>query len=226
VTPYYQEAGITIYHGDCGEIAAGLQYGAVVSDPPYGMSANTDSRRFSGGYYGTEVREKRGNGKDWGGSIVGDDRPFDPTPWLSSDYVVLWGFHHFASRLPVGTVLVWLKRSDDLFGTFLSDAELAWRKGGHGVYVHRKQFPPPSRAVEGNGQAAHPTQKPLSLMRWSIERSGAPEAAVILDPFMGSGTTLRAAKDLGRRAIGIEIEERYCEIAADRLRQSVLFGVE
>jgi DNA modification methylase len=66
----------------------------------------------------------------------------------------------------------------------------------------------------------HPTQKPVALMRWCL--SFVPDAQLILDPFMGSGTTLRAAKDLGRRAIGIEIEERYCEIAVKRLAQEVL----
>ena len=65
----------------------------------------------------------------------------------------------------------------------------------------------------------HPTQKPLSLMCWCL--GFAPDAKTILDPFMGSGTTLRAAKDLGRKAIGIEIEERYCEIAAKRMAQEV-----
>lgn len=72
------------------------------------------------------------------------------------------------------------------------------------------------------GKVDHPTQKPLALLS-RIVRSMVPVDGSVLDPFMGSGTTLRAAKDLGRRAIGIEIEERYCEIAANRLAQGVLF---
>ena len=70
-------------------------------------------------------------------------------------------------------------------------------------------------------EKCHPTQKPVSIMQWCIERSGS-EAGMICDPYMGSGTTLRAAKDLGRKAIGIEISEEYCEIAAKRLAQEVL----
>ncbi len=226
MTPYYEQDGITIYHGDCREIAPTIEYGAVVSDPPYGMKANTDSRRFSGGKYGTTYRAKeiaRGLGPGRAHNpVAGDAEPFDPGPWLDREWVVLFGANHYAERLPVGTTLVWLKRADEHFGTFLSDAELAWRKGGHGVYCYRKQFPPPARMAElSRTDCPHPTQKPLGLMKWAILKSGAPDNAVILDPYAGTGTTLRAAKDLGRKAIGIEIEERYCEIAANRLAQQV-----
>ena len=101
-----------------------------------------------------------------------------------------------------------MKRNDAAFGTFLSDGEIAWMKGGYGVYCYRDLRAP--------GRTNHPTEKPVGLMRWCIGRTRAP---LVIDPFMGSGTTLVAAKSLGRRVIGIEIEERYCEIAAKRLVQ-------
>ena len=222
--PYYEHAGITIYHGDCREVLPGLPIpDLLLTDPPYGMAWDTDSTRFTGG----EERHKRGMGRDDWGAVVGDAEPFDPAPFLSSPKVILWGANHYAQRLVLGTTLVWIKKADHLFGTFLSDCEIGWMKGGYGVYAFRKQFPPPSRMVEGNGAVLHPTQKPESLMAWCItERAQVAPGALVIDPFMGSGTTLRAAKDLGRRAIGIEIEERYCEIAAKRLAQEVLFPAE
>jgi DNA modification methylase len=77
-----------------------------------------------------------------------------------------------------------------------------------------------ARDSEAGETTLHPTQKPLRLMTWCL--SFFPDAISILDPFMGSGTILRAAKDLGRKSIGIEIEERYCEIAAKRMAQEVI----
>lgn len=206
-TPYYSHAGITIYHGDCREILPGLPAcDAVVSDPPYGMSYDTNGDRFTLG------------GRTFP-SVYGDDKPFDPSAWCSFRHVVLWGFNHFPYGLEGGGALVWVKRSDAAFGCFLSDAEVAWVKGSKGVYCFRDI----QHAIAGFRE--HPTEKPEGLMRWSIERSSAPVDAIILDPFMGSGTTLVAAKNLGRRAIGIEIEERYCEISAKRLSQEVFdFG--
>lgn len=212
--PYYSHGGITIYHGDCREIVPDLTgIEAVISDPPYGMNWNPKTTRFSGG----NNPSQRGAGRNDRLKIKDDNKPFDPSPWLGYPAVVLWGFHHFASRLPVGSTLVWIKRNDPAFGSFLSDAELAWMKGGCGVYCKRD--------LSMNGETAsrsHPTQKPLPLMAWCMDRANVGVGRTVLDPFMGSGSTLRAAKDTGRKAIGIEIEERYCEIAARRLEQEVL----
>jgi len=132
---------------------------------------------------------------------------------------VMWGANHYAQRLPVGTTLIWLKKPPELFGTFLSDAEIGWKKGGHGVFCHYKQFPPPSRAFEGGEglSPAHPTQKPLQLMEWCV---GLTKGATILDPFMGSGTTGVACAKLGRSFIGIEIEPKYFDIACRRIEDA------
>jgi len=217
--PYYEHGGVTIYHGDCREVLPTLTgVDAVVSDPPYGMANDCDYARFSGG--SQKSISRRGSGKTYQTGVIGDGEPFDPAPLLAFPRVVLWGFHHFAERLPVGSVLVWLKRLDPAFGSFLSDADLAWMKGGCGVYCRRDL----SMNADTNSRA-HPTQKPVPLMGWCIERAKVPAGGLVLDPYMGSGTTLVAAKLHGFTAIGIEIEERYCEIAAKRLSQEVMqFG--
>lgn len=227
IKPYYEDArsGITIYHSNWREILPQLpKVDLVLADPPYGMDWNTDSRRFSGGKSAKIRRHPRGSGKKHK-RVYGDDKMFDPSPWLGFDNVVLWGSNHYGSRLPVGTVLVWIKKHPELFHTFLSDCEVGWMKGGCGVYAFYKQFPPPLRAMELGGDPSfpitrHPNQKPISLMQWCIGLSKS--SGLILDPYMGSGTTLRAAKDLGRRAIGIDIDEEYCEISVRRLQQECM----
>jgi site-specific DNA-methyltransferase (adenine-specific) len=215
VKPYYSEDGITIYHGDCLLLTLPT-VDLVLTDPPYGINLDTDNSRFSGGTAGNMARRGNGVGSANGMPVVNDDKPFDPRFLLTlGRNQIIWGWNHFAAHLPTGTCLVWLKRYDEAFGSFLSDAEVAWMSTGHGVYCRRDLS---NNAIAN--ERAHPTQKPESLMRWCL--GFFPDAPLVLDPFMGSGTTLRAAKDLGRKAIGIEIEERYCEIAAKRLRQRVL----
>ena len=200
----------TLYLGDCREIlpTLGRDGVAVVSDPPYGMGWNTNSKRFSGGESGHRTRRMQGR-DDWG-DVVADDKEFDPTPWLDFPSVILWGANHYAARLPVGTTLVWLKRFDAAFETFLSDAEVAWMKGGHGVYCRRDLT---MNHATGTTQRLHPTQKPVGIMSWCIEKT----EGVVLDPFMGSGTTGVAAAKLGRKFIGIEIDPAYFDIACRRI---------
>ena len=209
--PYYQEGGITIYHGDCRGILPQLdvKVDLVLTDPPYGMAWNG---KITAGKNGHSPNQKSSN---YGATVVDDDKPFDPSPFINYPEVIMWGFHHFSSRLPEGSVLAWVKRNDEGYGTFLSDADLAWMKGGCGVYCFRDM------SLYGETlNKYHPTQKPIPLIKWCLGLK--PKAQTILDPFMGSGTTLVAAKILGRKAIGIEIEEKYCEIAAKRLMQSVM----
>ncbi|MEE9366705.1 MAG: DNA methyltransferase [Dehalococcoidales bacterium] len=198
----------TLYLGDCLEIVAGMKaesVDAVVSDPPYGMAWRLKPGQFCGGSETSQA--KRGPGRDWG-EIQNDDKPFNPIPWLGYKKVILWGCNHYAAHLPVGTTLVWIKQNDKAFGTFLSDAELAWMKGGYGVYCFR------DFSMKGEAKSrVHPTQKPLPLMHWCVEKT----TGTILDPFMGSGTTGVACMNLGRKFIGIEIEEKYFDIACRRI---------
>jgi len=208
--------GVTLYCGDCLEVMADLpRKAAVISDVPYGMAWDTDSKRFTGG----QRDVGRGEGRsDWG-AIPGDDEPFDPEPWLAFDEAILWGSNHYAARLPVGTTLIWLKKPPHLYGTFLSDAEVGFKKGGYGVYCHFEQFPPPSRIAEHDGKSpAHPTQKPIGLMAWCVDLT---KSELVIDPYMGSGSSGIAAIKRGRQFIGIELQERFFDIACRRIEAAL-----
>ena len=215
--PYYSEDGITIYNGDCREVLPTLEtFDLCLTDPPYGIDLNTDNSRFSGGSEKSKARRGSNVGPSKGAPIANDKTEFDPSFLLTvaKDQIV-WGWNNYPDKLPRGACLVWVKRNDDAFGSFLSDAELAFVSKGHGVYC-RKDLSNNAIALTRD----HPTQKPIGLMKWCL--AFFPKAQTIIDPFMGSGTTLVAAKQLGRKATGVELEERYCEVAANRLRQGVL----
>lgn len=207
---------VTLYCGDCLEIAPTLsKIDAVVSDPPYGMGVCLDSTRFSS--------PTSGPGRNDWPKIIGDNKTFDPSPWLGYRECILWGYNHFAMRLPVGSVLVWNKRPAENYGKFLSDCELAWFNKGHGVYAMEVLESPQRRANEANGRVVHPTQKPISLMEWCVQKT----TGAVLDPYMGSGTTGVACVNLDRPFVGIEIQPTYFETALARidakLRQKDLF---
>lgn len=194
--PYYEQGGITIYHGDCREILPALgPVDLVLTDPPYGigLAANPFRQKF----------DRAG----W------DDSPVDSDllelAISKGKHAIVWGGNYFG--LPAHQrFLVWDKVQPEDFSSAM--VEQAWSNLGGPAKLFRR------RVVSFSKQ--HPTQKPIELMQWCL--GFAPDARVILDPFMGSGTTLRAAKDLGRKAIGIELEERYCEIAARRLSQEAM----
>lgn len=206
--PYYEEDGIMIYHGDCREILPTLpKVDLVLTDPPYGIG-------FMHGVGGGCAARSTVFAKI---AVCGDDSPFDPSPWLKFPAAILWGANHYASRLPDSSCwLVWDKR-EGMCHNDQADCELAWTSFNSPARLKRHYWNGMLKASEHGEPRVHPTQKPIELMKWCI---GFAEGS-ILDPFMGSGTTLRAAKDLGRKAIGIEIEEKYCEIAAKRLSQKV-----
>jgi hypothetical protein len=179
------------------------------------MDWNPETTRFSGG----NNPSQRSAGRNDRRKVMHDDEPFDPSPWLAWDKVVLWGMHHFAQRLPVGSVLTWIKRNDEAYGSFLSDAELAWMKGGYGVYCRRD--------LSMNAETAtriHPTQKPVPLMAWCMDKAKVPEGATVLDPYMGSGSTIIAAIRTGRKAIGIEKDPEHFKNAVERIKRELAQG--
>jgi DNA modification methylase len=204
----------TLYHGDCLEVVLGLTgIDAVISDPPYGMKWDGKVTRGKNG------TGKTGPTKHHGETILHDDEPFDPAPWIEFEKVILWGSNHFGQRLPVGTTLVWLKRYDEGFGSFLSDAEVAWMKGGHGVYCKRDV------SLQGESkERMHPTQKPVPLMAWCMDRLKVLEGETVLDPYMGSGTTGIACIRTGRKFVGIEKDEKHFKAACSRIEAELNNG--
>jgi site-specific DNA-methyltransferase (adenine-specific) len=203
--------------GDCLQVMPLLgRFDACVTDPPYGMKHPADSARFSGG------TARRGRGATHK-KIHGDDVVFDPAPLFgASKMQLIWGLNHFPQGLAPGSALVWLKRNDGAFGSFLSDAEVAWLSNGRGTYCFRWVNAGSKLALDWQGDAyapsAHPTQKPLALMEWCL--GFLPEARTILDPFMGSGTTLVACQRMGRSGTGIEIDPEYFAIACKRVDEA------
>jgi DNA modification methylase len=202
-TPYYQDDLVTLYHGDCREITEWLAADVLVTDPPYGLGDI-----LSGGW-----------AKRWGlheaHGLSWDREAPDIVASLPERFAasIIWGGNYFPLP-PARGWLVW----DKIVRSFSSGhCELAWTTIDQPVRAYN--FSHGALATEGK---MHPTQKPLDVMTWCI---GFCPPGTVADPFAGSGSTLVAAKRLGRKAIGVELEERYCEIAAKRLAQGVLdFG--
>jgi site-specific DNA-methyltransferase (adenine-specific) len=211
VKPYYEDGSVTIYHGDCRElmeegIGSPFEVDMLLTDPPYGINLQTNYSKLSGSTKNYKP-------------VEGDAVPFDPAPLLAYRKAVLWGANHYHLRLPEGGGwLVWDKREGSGSNMF-ADAEVAWCsfKTPIRLYSHLWGV---NRRSEKN-RWLHPTQKPVALMRWVLEKWTEP-GQMIFDPYMGSGPVAEACRDLDRRYIGIEMEEEYCEVAAQRFDQGVL----
>lgn len=199
----------TLYHGDCLEILPTLpKADAVITDPPYGI-------KYSHGVGGGKLARST---KFDDHPIVGDDKPFDPLPWVVFEKVVLFGANHYASRLPDSSFwLIWDKR-DGVCSNDQADAEMAWVKGKGNARIIRHLWNGMLKASEKGQERVHPTQKPVAVMEWAIKTVNA--SGLILDPFMGSGTTGVACVNLGRKFIGIEIEKKYFDIACERIENA------
>lgn len=200
--PYYEEDGIQLFLGDCLEILPELpKVDLVVTDPPYGLG-----KRMQGGTWG--ACEKYRDMRNWDKVILQEAVDCAIAKAITA---IIWGGNYYQVP-PSRCWLAWFKPDSP---PTMSDMELAWTNVDSTAKMFR--YPVGAYSCERTG---HPTQKPLALFNWCLRF--APDAQTILDPFCGSGTTLVAAKNLGRKAIGIELEEKYCEIAVNRLRQGVL----
>ena len=204
MTPYYQDELVTIYCGLCDGLLPQLQFNAIVTDPPYGIAHPTN--------YAARGRGDLAQCTDYA-PVHNDDKPFDPSDLLRFKLpTVLWGANYYADKLPPSSGwLVWDKMRPHTLDQ--STCELAWTNFVKGVRCFRYLWNGAIR--DGEDFLSHPTQKPIALNEWTLRLKWMPDG-VIVDPYMGSGSLLVAAIRNGRKAIGIEVSEEYCAIAASR----------
>lgn len=210
--PYYQDELVTLYNADCLEHAdIWLEGGDVmVTDPPYGMA-------YQSGRIKTRKHKR----------IAGDE-----TTEARDKVLSLWGdkpaivFGRWNQPRPDGTIhrLIWSKAPDPGMGNL----KMPWGNSDEEIYILGAGWVGKRSAnvltyptLPANNRPNHPTPKPVPLMEDLIRKC---PPGVIIDPFVGSGATLRAAKNLGRVAIGFEVDSDYCEVAAQMLGQEVLFS--
>jgi hypothetical protein len=210
--PYYADESVTLWHGDCREVTAWLAADVLVTDPPYGIAYQTNT-----------------GGQFTGSAIAGDE-----SEALRDEVLALWGDRpgvvfgshkqgHYGAPHPMPLIF---DKGDvvgmgDLSWPWKPSYELAWVYGT-GWAGHRTSAVLRYRVLPGNfTHRDHPTQKPVGLLEDIIRKA---PSGVIADPFAGSGSTLEAARAQGRTSVGVEVEERYCELIARRLSQGDLFG--
>ena len=221
--PYYQDDFVTLYHGDCLEHPE-LWTGAdvLVTDPPYGIGWDGVANYVRGVRFDRVTRTQN---NPIAGDTTLEARDLALSMWGERPRII-FGTWRKPRPARVDHRLIWWKR-----GQAPGPANSSFMLQDEEIYVSGDGFvksSPPARSVFATdeprhmavSQIGHPTPKPLPLMEWLLERCQ-PEW-VIADPFAGSGSTLVAAKRLGRKAVGVELEEKYCEIAANRLSQGVL----
>ena len=212
--PYYQDEWVTIYNGDCREILSELPpIDLMLTDPPYGINFN--------GEWMSEIHLAHGKPANKSDAlIIGDDGSIDLTFLFDFKNRVIFGHPYIYDKDATGW-LVWDKQPGlDSDRTMGSPIEMASSTTWKGFRIVRCMW---AGYMRDNGEYRfeHPTQKPQKVINYCINKASQ-SGDIILDPFLGSGTTLVCAKKLGRKAIGIEIEEKYAAIAAKRCSQSVM----
>lgn len=216
MNPYYQDEAVTIYHGDCREIAPTLgHFDLLLTDPPYGLGSDSHATRL-GGLHRRNASAPGSQYINYGWDSAPPSRAEIELLIQQATLHIIWGANHIGNFPPSPCWLVWDKLNGE---NRYADCELAWTSLK--IAVRRKAHLWHGMLRHDNEPREHPTQKPLPLFMWCINLAGEP-VRTVLDPFAGSGTAGRAAKDLGKQAVLIEREESYCEIAARRMAQEVL----
>ena len=228
IRSYYQDNAVTIYHGDCREILPMLEpVDLVLTDPPYEIEAHTLQRRVRRGNEPLSFEPLSEDLRNEAAELIAKLATRWVLTFCQIEASQIWRRAYENAGLNYRRTCIWVKpdgmpqysgdRPGMGYETFVAmhvPGRSEWKGGGrHGVWIFNKNC--------GVGANEHQTEKPLILMK-DLVHFFSYAGFTVLDPFMGSGTTLRAAKDLGRKAIGIEIEEKYCEIAARRMSQEVL----
>lgn len=218
MTPYYQDDAVVIYHGDCRDVLPNMSDKSValcLADPPYGIGLQYDGTFVDDvEYLNALVADALPEMRRVAESTLVTCGPLNIHRYPEPTWVMAWFIPGGAASTPWG------------FATWqpiLAYGPDPYLRAGLGrradSIIHSSQG---AQTGKDRRLFEHPCPKPIKAWKQLLVRGSVNEGDTILDPFMGSGTTLRAAKDLGRKAIGIELSERYCEIAAKRMAQEVL----
>lgn len=215
--PYYKDEWVTIYNGNSNLILPELKkFDLLLTDPPYGIGESSNkikSRQRSETGKSKSLANQRDYGEfDW------DEKPVDDWVMMLArslcDKQIIFGGNYYQLP-PTKCWLIWDKVNGD---NDFADCELAWTNLDKAVRMKHHQWNGMLR--KGKEARFHPTQKPLEVMAWALKQAGDVES--VLEPWMGSGTTLRACKDAHIKCTGIEMNEQYCEIAAERMSQMTM----
>lgn len=221
--PYYSDDSVTLYHGDCREVSEWRKADVLVTDPPYGIDYHSNARRVEGGMARSIKGDKDTTARDY---VLDHFTYVDLASDTQQSPALVFGTWRIPRPAATRQVLIW----DTKGALGMGAMDLPWKPSHQEIYVLGRGFTgrrdsdvlthAPVQAMASNGRL-HPHEKPIGLMQALINKC---PLGIIADPFAGSGSTLVAAKQLGRKAIGVELDERYCEIAAKRLAQDTLFG--
>lgn len=222
IEPFYVRKGVVIYCARWQDVYSSLdQSGAtvVLSDVPYGIKyrSNHNSGRKASEWLKVEWIPDHNFDP-----IEGDDQPFDPAPLLCARTVMLFGANYYASRLPDSRCWITWDKREHVAPDDAADCEYIWTNLDKPSRIYRHLWRGLVRRGEENVSRQpkyHPHQKPVALLRWLLEYADVSTDDIIIDPYMGSGSTLVAARRLGLRAIGVEIDPGYCAAAVKRLKQ-------